>query len=133
VIICFILLIYFVNRLKKKGKEEKHNESKPKSCDECGKIISSFGGSFDIDGKTVCPKCEKVIRLEGKKESSVEDFKNKYNGPSEDLKLLTLIEMVGDLTKQQQITNRTLGSIHGMMLIFFILFLIGILFLFLGV
>ena len=31
-------------------------------CDECNKPISIFGGSFNIDGKTVCPACEKKIR-----------------------------------------------------------------------
>ena len=31
-------------------------------CEICGKRISSFGGSFNVDGKIACSKCELEIR-----------------------------------------------------------------------
>ena len=33
-----------------------------KVCDECGKPIGLFGGSWEVNGKTVCSKCEQKIR-----------------------------------------------------------------------
>ena len=50
-----------------------------KVCDECGKPIGGFGGSWEIDGKTVCSTCEKRLRLENEpaiKEELSEDRKS---------------------------------------------------------
>jgi len=33
-----------------------------KTCDECGKEISLFGGSWEIDGRNLCSQCERIIR-----------------------------------------------------------------------
>lgn len=38
------------------------------NCEKCGKRISSFGGSFNVDGKIVCSKCELKI---GKKKEDI--------------------------------------------------------------
>jgi len=37
-----------------------------KKCDECGKEISLFGGSWEIDGKNLCSQCERKIREKNK-------------------------------------------------------------------
>ena len=33
-----------------------------KICDECGKTIGIIGGSWEVNGKTVCTKCEQKLR-----------------------------------------------------------------------
>ena len=33
-----------------------------KTCDECGKEISLFGGSWEIDGRNLCSQCERINR-----------------------------------------------------------------------
>ena len=37
-----------------------------KACDECGKEISLFGGSWEIDGRNLCSQCERMIRENNK-------------------------------------------------------------------
>ena len=48
-----------------------------KVCDECGKPIGLFGGSWEVNGKTVCSKCEQKIRLarETEKEEEISSKK----------------------------------------------------------
>ena len=57
-------------------------------CDNCGRHISSFGGSFKIDGKTVCYKCEKPLRMQQKKEESkkTEIMKSEFEGGKKEVK-----------------------------------------------
>ena len=103
-------------------------------CSECGKHISSFGGSFVVDGKTLCSKCESRYRM-GEKDGTthkIKEIKNLRNNlrekalaeqSSSDMKLLTLIESVELLNQQQSKTNRTLSSIKGYLLFFVLMYI----------
>ena len=57
-----------------------------KVCDECGEPIGLFGGSWEVNGKTVCSKCEQKTRSgtnEEKTESApkIEEKKLKVQCP----------------------------------------------------
>ena len=99
-------------------------------CESCGKRISSLGGSFEVDGKIICSKCEKLLwkkRVDNLERDVAIKRREVIKQSDENVKLLTLIETMDKLLKEQRYANQYLNKITNILMFFLIVFLIGLL------